>query len=226
MSSFVLKILALVSMFCDHLGYTIYGQFSFMNYIGRIAFPIFAFCITEGYVHTKNLKKYFLRLGILAIISQIPYVLFESTFLTSPNLNIIFTLILGLFTIFLYDKSKIKLLGLILTILLACFAQFFYFDYGWFGIAIIFIFYIFKDNKPFMNLSFILAAFANYYYMFLKTSRFEYIFIILFACLALIPINLYNGKKGKNSKYLLYIFYPLHLIILYLVSIFINNVIL
>jgi hypothetical protein len=221
MSSFTLKIIALISMLCDHLGYTILGQFSFMNYIGRIAFPIFAFCITEGYVHTKNIKKYFLRLGILAIISQIPYILFESTFLNNINLNIIFTLMLGLFTILLYDKSKNKLLSLILTILLACLAQFFYFDYGWFGIAIIFIFYIFKDNKPFMNLSFILATFANYYYMFLRTSRFEYIFIIFFACLSLIPINLYNGKKGKNSKYLLYFFYPLHFIVLYLVSTFI-----
>ena len=221
MSSFTLKIIALLSMLCDHLGYTILGQFSFMNYIGRIAFPVFAFCITEGYVHTKNIKKYFLRLGILAIISQIPYMLFESTFLNHINLNIIFTLILGLFTILLYDKSKNKLLGLILTILLGCFAQFFYFDYGWFGIAIIFIFYIFKDNKPFMNLSFILATFANYYYMFLRTSRFEYIFIIFFACLSLIPINLYNGKKGRNAKYLLYIFYPLHFIVLYLVSTFI-----
>ena len=73
MSSFVLKIIAIISMFLDHLSYSIYGHFSWLNYLGRLAFPIFAFQITEGYSHTKDLKKYFLRLGIFALISQIPY---------------------------------------------------------------------------------------------------------------------------------------------------------
>ena len=60
MTSFVLKIIALITMFIDHLGYAIYGKFSYLNYIGRIAFPIFAFQISEGFVHTKNIKKYFI----------------------------------------------------------------------------------------------------------------------------------------------------------------------
>ena len=59
MSSFVLKIIAIITMFIDHVGYAIFGKFSFFNYIGRIAFPIFAFQISEGYSHTKDLKKYF-----------------------------------------------------------------------------------------------------------------------------------------------------------------------
>ena len=62
MSSFVLKIIAVVSMLIDHSSYLIFNEFSFMNYIGRLAFPIFAFLITEGYIHTSNLKKYFFRL--------------------------------------------------------------------------------------------------------------------------------------------------------------------
>ena len=72
MSAFVLKIIALISMLCDHSSYLIYGKFSFLNYIGRLAFPIFAFQISEGYIHTKNLKRYFLRLFLFAIISQAP----------------------------------------------------------------------------------------------------------------------------------------------------------
>ena len=55
MSSFVLKIIAVITMFIDHLGYTIFGKFSYLNYIGRISFPIFAFQISEGYIHTKNI---------------------------------------------------------------------------------------------------------------------------------------------------------------------------
>ena len=65
MSACVLKIIAIISMTFDHMSYLIFGEFSFMNYIGRIAFPIFAYQITEGYIHTHNLKKYFFRLFIL-----------------------------------------------------------------------------------------------------------------------------------------------------------------
>lgn len=215
MTSFVLKIIALLSMLCDHAGYIILGRFSFMNYIGRLAFPIFAYLITEGYTHTSNLKKYFIRLILFGIISQIPYMLFISTMSNDFTLNILFTLALGLLAIKVYDKSKNKYLGFLFFILTSILAEFLDFDYGWFGIAIIFIFYIFKSKKIYMNLFFILAVFINYFYEFAKSSRTEYLIILMCCILSLIPINLYNGKKGKNIKYLLYIFYPLHLIILY-----------
>ena len=77
MTSFVLKLIALITMFIDHSGYIIMGSFSYFNYIGRIAFPIFAFQISEGFSHTHNLKKYFIRLGAFALISQIPFSLFN-----------------------------------------------------------------------------------------------------------------------------------------------------
>lgn len=88
LSSFSLKIIAVICMLCDHFGDAIIKHFSFFNIIGRIAFPIFAFQITEGYIHTKNLKRYFKRLIIFAIISQIPFMLFLSTFTSPFTLNI------------------------------------------------------------------------------------------------------------------------------------------
>lgn len=218
MTSFVLKIIAVIAMIFDHLGYVLFDKFSFMNYIGRLAFPIFAFSITEGYIHTRNLKKYFIRLLIFALISQIPYMLFIKTFTNSFTLNILFTLALSLFAITVYDKSKNKLLGILSVTACATLAHFLHFDYGWFGIAIIFVFYIFKNKKLYMNLLFFLATFINYFYSYITTFRKEYLFIILFCCLSLIPINLYNGKKGKNIKYFLYIFYPFHLVLLYLLT--------
>lgn len=218
MTSFVLKIIAVIAMIFDHLGYVLFDKFSFMNYIGRLAFPIFAFSITEGYIHTRNLKKYFIRLLIFALISQMPYMIFIKTFTNSFTLNILFTLVLGLFAITVYDKSKNKLLGILSITVCATLAHFLHFDYGWFGITIIFIFYIFKKQKIYMNLLFFLATFINYFYSYITTFRKEYLFIILFCCLSLIPINLYNGEKGKNIKYFLYIFYPLHLILLYLLT--------
>jgi len=104
MSAFVLKIIAMITMTCDHVSYLIFGGFSFLNYIGRIAFPIFAYQISEGYIHTSNLRKYFLRLLVFALISQIPFSLFLSMYSDNFYLNIFFTLLLGLLAITVYDK--------------------------------------------------------------------------------------------------------------------------
>ena len=218
MSSFVLKMIAVISMLFDHVGYIIFSQFSFMNYIGRLSFPIFAFLITEGYAHTSNLKKYFCRLFIFALISQIPYMLFAHTFSNGTSLNILFTLCLGLLSITLYEKENNKFLRILYVLICCITAHLFSYDYGWFGVVIIFIFHKFKSKKILMNSLFIVTTFINYFYKFLLYLKIEYLWIILFACLSLIPINLYNEKKGKNIKYFLYIFYPVHLILLYLLN--------
>ncbi len=80
MSNFVLKIIAMVTMFFDHLGYALYSRFSNFNYVGRIAFPIFAFGISEGYAHTKSKTNYCIRLLMFGIISQVPFMWFNSMF--------------------------------------------------------------------------------------------------------------------------------------------------
>jgi len=109
MSSFVLKLIAVFTMACDHFSYLIFGKFSFLNIIGRIAFPIFAYQITEGYIHTHSLKQYFLRLFMFALISQIPFMLFLSIISSGFHLNIFFTLLLGLLSILIFDKlDKLK----------------------------------------------------------------------------------------------------------------------
>lgn len=216
MSSFALKIIAVISMLFDHTGYIIFHKFSFMNFLGRLAFPIFAFQLTEGYIHTKNLKKYMLRLFLFAIISQVPYMLFLNTFSDGFHLNILFTFILGLLAIACYEKAKNKYLGILGVVVCTAISQIVSFDYEWFGIAVIFVFYLFKNKKIAMNLAFIFLTAINYIYQYIITSYPSYLLIIPFCCLALIPINLYNGKKGKDMKYLLYIFYPLHLVLLYL----------
>ncbi len=219
MSSFVFKIIAVVSMFIDHIGYGILGKFSYFNYVGRLAFPIFAFQISEGYLHTKNLKKYFFRLFLFAIISQIPFMLFCSIFSNRIGLNIFFTLLLGLTSIYVYDKSKHKSLGLLLSFIIGFISETFQCDYGFYGVAIILIFYIFKNNFTYATIFFVIATFIKY-----LTPIMEYgynnIYIILFVS-TIIPVlllNTYNEKKGKDTKYLLYLFYPLHLILIYGIS--------
>ena len=218
MSSFILKIIAIISMFIDHLGYAIWGKFSFFNYIGRLAFPIFAFQISEGYTHTKNLKKYFFRLFLFAIISQIPFMLFTSIISTKFSLNIFFTLLLGLVCIFIYDKSRYKLLGIITSIAIGFIAQISNCDYGFYGISIILIFHVFKSNFINASILFIIATILKYLNPIIQ-SGFNNIYLNLFIC-TLIPalfLAAYNNKKGRNTKYLLYLFYPLHLLLIYVI---------
>ena len=89
MSNFYLKLIACICMLIDHIGYLFFPQYEFLRVIGRIAFPIFSYLITEGYTHTSSIRKYSLRLLIFALISQIPYMLVFNT----SNLNIFFYII-------------------------------------------------------------------------------------------------------------------------------------
>ncbi len=235
MTSFLLKIIAMISMLIDHIGNAYLKHTTGMNVIGRIAFPIFAFQISEGYVHTKNLKKYFFRLFCFALISQIPYMLFLSTYTTNIySLNIFFTLFLGLLAIFCYDKvmatssSFIKnlkiskstkiMLAICPAIFLGILAEICKVDYGFFGIAIIFLFYVFRNRKVWMCISFILACIIKYGLNILSYGYpYLYSLLCLFTILPIIFICLYNGKQGKKIKYFLYAFYPVHLLLLYLI---------
>jgi len=216
MSSFVLKIIAIITMFIDHIGYYIFGKFSFFNYIGRIAFPIFAFQISEGYIHTKNLKKYFLRLFIFAIISQIPFILFKKAITNDFTLNIFFTLLLGLISIYIYDKSKHKIIAIILAILIGLLANFSHCDYGFYGVTIIFLFYIFKTSIIKSSTAFIIATTIKYLITMIKYGFYDiYLYLLISTLIPILFISLYNGKKGKSTKYLLYLFYPIHLLLIY-----------
>lgn len=217
MSSFALKIVACLTMICDHFGYLIYnGKLSFLNFIGRIAFPIFAFQISEGYSHTKNLKKYISRLLIFAIISQIPFMLFHDLISSGFALNIFFTLLLGLICIILYDKLPYKSLSIIMSVCIAYIAQINNCDYGFYGVAIILLFYVYRNNRILMSLTFCFCTIIKYWFFIIKYSHFTtYSFLCLFTIIPIIFINLYNKKQGKKIKYFLYIFYPAHLLIIY-----------
>lgn len=220
MSNFVLKIIAIITMFLDHLSYALYGKVSYLNYIGRLAFPIFAFGISEGYAHTKSKKNYIIRLLMFAIISQAPFMLFCSIFKTGFSLNIFFTLLLGLIAIIGYEQCKNKGVGILLVACLAITADTIKADYGYFGVLMIFIFHVFKNKKWLMYLAYTLLCIIKYVPLMLTTGAYL-IYSRLFICtlIPLIFIHFYNGKKGPDTKYLLYGFYPAHLILLYVFNI-------
>ena len=233
MNAFVLKIIACFTMFIDHVGYIVFdGHSSWFNYVGRLAFPIFAFQISEGYIHTHDVKKYLLRLILFAFISQIPFLLFHSIINNELGLNVIFTLFLGLVAIIIYDKYK-KFVGVFSAIIFGIIAHFLNSDYSFYGVGITFLFYVFNKNKCLLAISFIIATLMQYSYLILVYYNYGFeflknVFIIYlpyFICtiFSIIIILCYNKKKGPSTKYFFYLFYPLHMILIYILSFVLQN---
>lgn len=219
MTSFVLKLIAIFTMTIDHVGYIIFEKFSFFNYIGRLAFPIFAFQISEGYLHTKSKKNYLYRLAFFALASQVPFSLFYSTFSSNFALNIFVTLFIGLIAIIGYEQTTNKCIGLLLVVCLASTANLIKADYGAFGVLAIFVFHVFKKNKLYMNISYIVLCVLKYLPNLLQSGfAYQYILLMLGTMLPLLFIHFYNGKKGFSTKYVLYGYYPVHLMVLYVIK--------
>lgn len=213
MNGFTIKCIAVLSMLIDHVGYVLFPHHLWMRAIGRIAFPIYCFLLMEGYRHTRDAKKYLLRLGIFALISEIPFNLAFSLSLRASGTNVFFTLFLGLLAAYISDQIKMFkgqyiFLQYIVFLVAAVIAELLLdTDYGAWGILLIFVFYAYQQHKV---LTFVLAG-AIFWCM---------TWLELFALFAFIPIFLYNGRRGPNPPALkigFYLFYPLHLLALYFI---------
>ena len=225
MTVFTLKIIACITMLLDHIKYGLPETSGILTlYFGRIAFPIFAFLAVEGYVHTSNFNKYLKRLLIFGIISQIPFMLFKSLITNQISLNIMFTLLLGVSAIFFYEKIKNKFLGLFVAILMMIIGQVMQVDYGWYGVGLVFIIYLIKNNKITFTIFYILYTLLYYFVNYIKLEFNTinlYLPYIIFSIIPIILMLLYNGKLGRKTKYFYYWFYPIHLLIIYIIPKFI-----
>lgn len=220
MTIFTIKIIACITMILDHIKYALPSTENWITiYLGRIAFPLFAFFITEGYIHTSNLKKYFKRFFIFGLISQIPFMLFRTLVGEWKMLNIMFTLLLGLLAITVYNKINKKYISIPVCLLLIVLGEILNVDYGWFGVALVLLIYLCRNRKYILIISYILLLIIFFYYN--KMLVFHHIYIKYFVSylIPLIFMILYNGKQGRKFKYFFYVFYPLHMIILYLIAV-------
>ncbi|HPU63416.1 MAG TPA: TraX family protein [Mobilitalea sp.] len=217
MSTFVLKMIAVVTMLIDHVAVVFIPNNTWLylicRIIGRLAFPIYAFLLVEGFFHTRNIKRYLARLGIFALISEVPFdLVFYNKYIHWEHQNIFFTLFLGLLAIYLINtvESKyvakpvfVNIANALITIVFCFVAALIKADYRVIGILLIVAFYLFRGSKPLLIISMIIISGS---------------LIQAFYTLSLIPIFFYNGKKGRNIKYFFYVFYPAHLLILYLIK--------
>lgn len=216
MTSFALKLLAIVFMVVDHLGYYFFPDIQEFRIIGRLSFPLFAWMIANGFIHTHNPKSYLTRLVLFAFISQIPYNLVNSGGL---ELNIFFTLATGLFCLIYIKAHKFRAIPIVF--ILAFLAEKLEFNYGAYGVFTIIIFYLFYSRPLLAALTLIFNTMI--FYVFVRYPNVPVSHALqFFAPVSVIFIYFCNEKQGPRYKYLFYIFYPLHLFIIYLVKLLIN----
>lgn len=229
-SGSTLKMIAVITMLIDHVGAGVIGRYlsmyamgmapfaleygtlwtiyRVMRNIGRIAFPIYCFLLVEGFMHTRSVKKYSLRLLLFAAVSEIPFdLLFSGKLMETQYQNVFFTLWIGVLVMcgmhWVEEKQNMQpivrgLLCFLVVLAGMVAADFLATDYSYYGIFSIALLYDFRKNKKWQ----IAAGAISFLWE-------------IWAVFAFIPIGFYNGKRGWNIKYFFYLFYPLHLLVLF-----------
>lgn len=211
----LLKWIAIITMLIDHLAagilleyhftasFDIYSLYYVMRLIGRIAFPTFAFLIVQGYQHTSDINRYLRNLLVFAFISEVPFdLVFYNHPLYTGHQNIFFTLFLGAVSLMLYEKfeEQKQIFLQVLAVLIPCvLGELLSVDYGFYGVLFIVGLGILRDKKVVQTLFGVLMGLAQ------STASF-----------ALLPIWFYNGERGRQNKWFFYLFYPGHLLLIYL----------
>ena len=218
-----LKFLACAIMLLDHIGATLI-PWGTLRIIGRLAFPIFCFLLAEGAHYTRNPQNYLLRLGIGAILSELPFDLALFGSWSWQHQSVMITLLLGAMALLAMKRMTQPLLKILVLLLFAFLADFMNTDYGGAGVLMIALFGLTRERKygwlvqllgMYLICRWIIPGGVVWFIG-------RYVFIEIFAILALIPIWLYSGKKSTSSRavqWAFYLFYPVHLWILYLISI-------
>lgn len=249
LNSNAIKLIAIIAMTIDHIAWAVYPGYStepgaiVMHIIGRITCPIMCYCIAEGFHYTHDVKKYTLRLLIFALISHVPYMLQSSAFFEFGALalvpfatggsvmghilnqtSVMWSLAIGLIMLRVNYSENIKQSVKPFLIFLLCIAAF---PADWSCIASLCVFAIGTNRgKPLSQILWSLF-FVSFYVLVYCLSMSVTYGLIQFAVLLAIPIlAFYNGQRGKNPtvnkvmKWVFYIYYPLHLLVIALIRIF------
>ena len=219
-SSFTLKVVAIVGMTFNHFCYVFFPYLPtealcVLFGFGGLTFPIMAFLLVEGYHHTSNIKRYASRLFVFALVSQVPYGLF----LAPTTLNVLFTLLIGLGILYLYDHMEHRAgfwlaAAALTTISALC-------DWGILGPLMILMMRTIDDRRQRVILPLLvpilgngLPALSDFLASF-DATLLPFVLYPLVGCTATIPLLLaYNGSRGRPMKWLFYAYYPAHILVL------------
>lgn len=213
LSGSALKIIAVVSMVIDHCAYYLMDgntmAYEAMRCFGRIAFPVFAFLVAEGFAHTRNRMRYFLSLLLFAAVSEVPWYLLNGA---DGTHNVMFTLALGVAALAAFERLREhRILCCLFILLTAWLAVWLETDYEWRGVLLIVVFYLlgfgkgkFVTLRRMMQLPFAFPLMMHYG--------------IIGTLLACAVIFLYDGTRGfihgNVAKYGFYAFYPIHILLI------------
>lgn len=210
-----LKLIAMVSMVFDHVGDNFFPDQVWMRVIGRIAMPIFAFCIAEGFSHTRDRKKYLLRMGVFAVLSELPFDLLTEGKPGFQHQNVMCTFFLAILALTAWDyftdekRSPGRIaLGVCAVLGFMAAALLLRTDYYLYGVGLVFLFYVLRRKALWLR-----ASLGMAYHLLLRNVG-----IYIFGLLGFLPLFFYNGKKGRGLKWLFYAFYPGHLLLLWLLK--------
>jgi hypothetical protein len=196
-----MQIVAMLTMLIDHIGKMFFEDQWIWRAIGRLAFPIYAYCIVQGYKNTRNIKAYMIRLLVIAILSQIPFMLA----LNIVGINVVATLLVCIMVLYLMEKLDI-FLWISITIILAAIMDAFHFDYGLYGLLLVFIYrYVHRAYWVYLHLGLNLLFLLRGYWLIEMVSTVSTILIVYFP-------QMYNVlDRYKVPKWVWRSFYPVHL---------------
>jgi hypothetical protein len=231
-----LKVIACVTMLLDHIGATIVLSqlsanpsvqlqelYELLRLIGRLSFPIYCFLLAEGSFYTKHPGNYAFRLSLSALLTEIPYDLAFRGGWSWDKQNVMVTLLLAFLALEVMKKCKDPLMKLVAALPFALAAELARSDYGWEGVLLVVLFAMTRD-LPWKRL----IQFFGMWFLFSPDNAMAlnwvngiHVTLQEYAVLSLLPIQLYNGKKLNRSKVVqwgFYLFYPVHLLVLYCIG--------
>ena len=237
MSGFILKLIAAVTMLIDHAGLLLFPGQAWMRIVGRISYPLFAWCIAEGFRYTRNRMRYFLQIFLLGVGCQIVYTIAEREL----YLGILLTFSFSILLMAAFRETRAALLGeqtalgdwlqtrgvsetqrtvlstaslFLASIGTAAVTMIVRVDYGFCGILVPLAAYLPEKTG---------VRKGAWGVMLLALSLVQWFggdHVQIWCLLAMIPLILYTGRPGKyRMKWFFYIFYPAHMAVLYLLSV-------
>ena len=219
----MLKLIAAVAMLIDHVGAVFFQELVILRIIGRIAFPIFAFYVAMGFSWTTDYKKYISRMFSAAFITQIPFayfslILFENFY----YMNVLFTFTFALFALSFFKRKKYiaTCIFVLLPDIIAAITPM-EFDYGSYGVLMVIVFYLFKEDIIHRNISVLFLTIAHGFILYIPRGLPFYTSLLstqLYCILALPLIDIQYKLKINLPKYFFYIFYPAHIAAIVMVS--------
>ena len=206
-------------MFVDHAGLALFPAVGAFRCVGRVSFPVYCFLLTQGFLHTRDVRAYGRRLLLLAILSEIPFdLLIFGRVACGVEQNVLFSLLLGLMALLAADTLRGKPVQSALVSLTLCMAAMVArVSYGWLAIALCLCVYYAGESRTRLALSMAGALLLYTLSLALSGVTSSWVLVSLCALFSLPVLLTYNGRRGARNPvftFLFYAAYPMHLLAL------------